>query len=354
MAQRRPGRLLIAALPAALAAALAALAPATARADEPRPGARPRATAIGALAPMPRNHADGDGVFERDAVELSPAKGVRITAVAIDNRLGDVRIEGHDGKGVVILAYKRATDDETLDRLKVSLIPEPDGPVRIATAIAPAGGELRAIPAGSVRIDIVIRAPRNARVDARVWNGVLELVDMDNGAELDANEGAIRVNNVSGGVIAHAAAADQRFASIFGELETQGIIGDVDLDSVRGDRLEASVHQGSITGRRLVARHVDLRTTDGDIRVSGEAVIGGHYRVASVHGDVEVTFAARGPLRVWARSRDGTVTTTGAISRVEQDGAVTAEWAGHDGDARRAMVELRSRLGNIRFTVGPE
>ena len=39
------------------------------------------------------------------------------------------------------------------------------------------------------------------------------------------------------------------------------------------------------------------------------------------------------------------------MSRLEQDGAITALWAGRSSGARRAMVELRSRHGNIRFTV---
>ena len=71
---------------------------------------------------------DPPAVVERDVVELAPARGVSIKSIDVDNRLGDVRIEGHDRDNISILAIKRAPDMETIERLKVSLVPDPNGP----------------------------------------------------------------------------------------------------------------------------------------------------------------------------------------------------------------------------------
>ena len=103
--------------------------------------------AIGLLILFVAVPAAAEPVVERDVVELSPAKGARIERLEIDNRLGDVRIEGHDRDSISIIAVKRAPDQETVERLKVSLIPDPNGPVSISTALL-AGKESRPIAAG--------------------------------------------------------------------------------------------------------------------------------------------------------------------------------------------------------------
>ena len=291
--------------------------------------------------------ANGDGVFERDTVDMAPANGVAIDDISIENRFGDVRIEGHDGATVMILAYKRAPDDETLNRVKVALVPDPSGPIRIVTTIA-SGTELRPIPSGTVRVDLVVRAPRNAHVNARVWNGGLALVGVDAGGELDANEGKITVSNVSGPVSARNTVGDQVFTSLFGVLEAEGMDGNIALDTVRGTRLDAAVQHGSIVATRIRAKHLALRTTHGDITLRGEVVPDGSYRVSSADGDIEVAFAVKGSLTVWARARAGTVTVPVAMKRRDRDGSVAASWGR---SKRGAAIELRSRHGNIRFAL---
>ena len=106
-------------------------------------------------------------IIETSRVEVQPA-GKAFTKLQIENPLGNVRIEGHDGKSIMIETVKRAPDDDTLDRLRVSLVPDADGTVRITTA-ADTSREAKAQPRQSVAIDLVIRAPRDARIDATRW-----------------------------------------------------------------------------------------------------------------------------------------------------------------------------------------
>lgn len=278
------------------------------------------------------------GVFEDDRVEVAPARQP-ISAVTVDNPLGDLRIEGHDGPGLVILSTKRAPDDGALDRLRVSLIPDTDGTMRIVTAIDPTGP---AVSRSQVRIDLVVRAPRGARIDGRVRDGRLELANMDAGGELDTARGPIIVRNVSGPIYARSLAGAQHFVEVFGTVDAQAISADVSMDTVRGERLVATVHKGRIQGHHIRARHIELRTTEGDIGLDGELVLGGTMAVASVGGAIDVRLRAGGGLRVRADGR--TVTVTGGR---DLGGGL---WAFGPG-AAPAAVELRSRHGLVRFVL---
>ena len=337
---------------AVLAPALAAAEPPAAERPAQATQPAPAAPVLGPFA-VPPDAPARNAVYERDVVEVDPSPGVRITELSVDNRLGAVRIEGHDHESIVISALKRAPDAETLERLKVTLIPDPNGPVRISTSMAP-GPDARPIPGDSVEIELVIRAPRAAQVEAQVWNDRLTLIGMENGAELVANDGEIGVQNASGTIVTHSAAGTQRFVEVVGKVDAQMIHGEVDLAAVRGDRLDASVHEGNIEGRQVLVRQAWVRTVRGNIRIEGHAMAGGQYRIATVRGDIDVMLVASAPISVEAHASAGTVSLPSSLRRSRQprsgmEGAVVGFWPGGRGES--AAVELRSRVGNIRFSL---
>lgn len=287
------------------------------------------------------------GMYERDVVEVAPA--VPVTAIHVDNRLGDIRIEGHDSDKVVISAYKRALDQETLDRLKVTLAPDSSGPVRIAASLS-TGKEARPIPSGSVAVDLVILAPRSARVDARVWDGSVALLGMENGAAVSVNQGDIEVKNASGAIVTHVASGAQTFSEVFGTVDAQSVSGRMDLQVVRGQRLDASVHEGRIDGRGVRVRELALRATRGDIHLRAEIPAGGNYRVATFSGNIQVELSSSTPFDVRARSAKGRVSMAESLAaRMDEDGLVIG--ASSRGKGARAVLELRSRVGNIELAV---
>ncbi len=284
-------------------------------------------------------------MVQRDLVEVSPAKGIRIQLVDIDNRLGDVRIEGHDRDTISILAVKRAPDQETMERLKVSLVPDPTGPVTIHTSLK-AGEEARPIPAGSVRIDLVVLAPRQARVRAQVWKGRVEVKRVDNGAELVTDEGDIDVTQVSGTVTTQSGHGRHTFAQVYGAVDAQSVDGSMDLDLVRGDRLDAVVHMGDVSARRIRVRDLSVRITRGSARLEGEAVAGGRYAVASYWGNVEVRFKSKAPMRLRARVRSGEVSLPSRFRRRHGAGGLVTGYASGSGRIP-AELDLRTRQGMI-------
>ncbi len=285
-------------------------------------------------------------LVQRDVVEVSPARGIRIDLVDVDNRLGDVRIEGHDRDSISIMAVKRAPDQETMERLKVSLVPDPNGPVTITTSLK-AGQEARPIPAGSVRIDLVVLAPRRARVRAQVWKGRVEVKGVDNGADLATDDGDIDVSQVSGAVSTQSGHGRHTFAQIDGAVNAQAVNGDMDLDLIRGDRLDAVVHEGDLTGRRIRVRDLSVRITRGNVKLEGEAMAGGHYAVASYWGNVEVRFTRKLPLRVLARARSGQINLPARFRLRRGAGGLVTGYAVGMAGRMPAELDLRTRVGMI-------
>ncbi|HVK72946.1 MAG TPA: DUF4097 family beta strand repeat-containing protein [Kofleriaceae bacterium] len=312
-----------------------------AAADSPPP-ASPAPAPAEPVGPVER---DGE-VVERAELTVAPSKRP-IRSVVIDNQLGDIKVEGHDGDVVSIVSVKHAPDPATLERMRVTLVPDPDGTVRLTTNIADAR-ERRPAALATLRIDLTIRVPRSARVEGRVGRGSLEVANVDAGAELDAGAGKIAVRNVAGAVRARSVDGDQRFEDVFGSIEAHAIDGDVALDTVRGAALDAQVYDGDIEGRHIASREVRLYAIRGNIRVATESQPGGVIVVTSLRGKVDVHVRAIGRLAVRARA-GGTLSWAGPA-------ATPGRWIdsqfGQAGQAgSNGSVRLESRYGDVAFTL---
>lgn len=285
------------------------------------------------------------GSSEHARLELAPA-GHAFKALQIENPLGDIKVEGYDGNAIMIETVKHAPDDEALERLRVSLVPNPDGTVRITTT-ADKPPEARPVARSAVRIDLVIRAPRNAHVDATVAAGKLEVVNMDGGGELDSASGPLSVKNVQGELYTHTVSGATTLAQVFGSVDAATISADMDLDTIAGEKLIASANKGRIAGRRVRAREVELTTTEGRIMLEAEAALHGRLVVSSLRGDVEVHLHRHGPLVLRAR---GTKVDLGQQQTVHPQPNGWSETTIGQGD-QPALVELRSTYGMVQFTV---
>jgi hypothetical protein len=320
---------------------LAILVVAAPAAAEPARATEPAAAPATRPPPVPAN------VRERARLSIEPA-GHAITRLSIENPLGDVKVEGYDGAALQIETHKFAPDDDALDRLHISLVPNPDGTVTIRTT-ADGGKEVRPVARGAVRIDLVIRAPRDARVEAAVGSGTLEVTNMDAGGDLDTGSGPISVRNVQGEVLTHSVSGATRLVQVFGSVDAQTLSSDVDLDTIGGDRLVASVHHGRIEGRRVRARDVELTTTEGRIVLEAEAALRGHLVVSSFKGDVEVQLRRHGAVVVRAH---GTKVDLGGPVRTQPNGWVESSLGVGDNAAfETALVEIRAAQGNVKFAI---
>jgi hypothetical protein len=288
-------------------------------------------------------------LVERDNVEIAPAPQVTIHTVEIDNRLGDITVIGRDGPGISLSVVKRAPDEETLERLKVNLVPDPAGIVRISSALL-VGKETRPIAAGTVRVDIQIHAPRAAATRARAWNGKLGVTGMHNGAELMAHDGDIVVTNVRGTVATTSMRGRQQLTGVTGSVRADDTYGDLALDEIRGESLAARVHRGTVTATRIRTQTVAITTTFGDIHFRGELLAGGHYELRSYRGNVHAR--TTGAFRVDAYSRDGVVEPVLELGSATRDGGrLVGSWGASEAPA---VLLLSSAAGRVVFGLASE
>ncbi len=292
----------------------------------------------------------GDGaVVERDVIEVGAPQGRSLHEVAVDNRLGDVHIVGGDRESARVVAIKRAPDRELIERLKVTLTPDPSGVLYIDTAVAEGEGTVP-MPAEAVALDLVIETPRDMHARVDIWRGRVRARDLDAGAELAASRGDIEVENVAGPVTARLVRGEQAFRVIFGAVDARGVEGEIVLHTVRGERLGVALHDGDVRGHGVAADELSILTTRGDIHLRGEATGGGLLQIASHEGSLDVRLEAEGPLALRASSRRGAVDVTGAGVRGGM--ASPGRYLGVvPGDGDPALVELSSRIGNVRFAV---
>ena len=322
------------------AAVLLAAAAGSASAD-PKPAPRPKSDCTLPAAAL----SSKTGASESSGLDLSPS-GHPFTHLVIDNPLGNVTVEGYDGTAIHIETRKHAPDDDTLERLRVSLIPSADGTVRI-TSTADGGREVRPVARGAVRVDLFIRAPRNAHVEAAASAGKLDIANLDAGGDLDTASGPISVCNVAGEVFTHSLTGATRLQQVFGSVDAQAVQADVELDMIAGERLVATVDRGSIAGRRVRSRDVQLTTTDGRIHLEAELALHGRVSAASLGGDVDVRLRRHGGMIVRAQ---GAKVDLGALGMplVLADGWRQVTLGAADA---AAMVELRSQHGNVQFVI---
>lgn len=286
-------------------------------------------------------------IVERARFEIQPS-GTAFKEIAIENPLGDVRVEGYDGTAIQVETHKHGPNDEAIDRLRVTLVPNPDGTVRMKTT-ADGGPEYARLARGQVRIDLIVRAPREARIAAVSSSGALEVVNMDAGGDLDTASGSITVRNVAGELTTHSVSGPTSLTQVFGSVDAQIISNDLALDSIGGERLIASVNHGKIEGRRIRSRNLELSTMDGKIVLEGEASMRGHFVISSLKGDIDVKLRRNGLLVVRGR---GMKVNFGATTKTQTrpDGWVEAQ-LGMASSAPPALVELRSRHGIVQFAI---
>lgn len=285
-------------------------------------------------------------IVERARLEIQPA-GRAFKQITIENPLGDVRVEGYDGTAIQIETRKQGPNEEAIDRLRVSLVPNPDGTVRMKTT-ADGGPESTPLARSSVRIDLIVRAPREARIEAVSSSGQLEVSNMDAGGDLDTSSGKITVRNVAGELSTHSVSGATSLSQVFGSVDAQILHNDLALDSIGGERLVASVNQGKIEGRRVRSRNIELTTMRGNIVFEGEASLRGRFVISSLKGDIDVKLRRNGVLVVRGR---GAKVHLGALAKTRPDGWLEASHGQMVANATPATVELSARQGTVDFRL---
>jgi hypothetical protein len=172
-------------------------------------------------------------------------------------------------------------------RIQVEML---GGQIRIRSGVY-VRGVFRPLPPAAgdgAGIELSIDAPRDVRLAARTWAGDVEASGFRAGAELASTGGEVRARDITGPVHTNADFGRQRLASIRGSVDAHTLKGDMDLDTVDGEIVDARVAEGQITARDLHAAMVRLFSTAGGIVLIGTLQPGGRYELTALDGDVQL------------------------------------------------------------------
>jgi hypothetical protein len=207
----------------------------------------------------------------------------------IESPMGGLRVNAWDKPQVRITSRKHARDAATLEKLRIQ-VEMHDGQVRIRSGVY-VRGVFKPIPPAAgegAGIDLSVDAPKSVHLAARTWSGNVEASGFRAGAELSSTGGEVRARDIDGPVHTNADFGRQRLESIHGNVDAHTLKGDMDLDSLSGDEVDARVAEGQITARDLHAAMVRLLSTAGGIILIGTLQPGGRYELTTLDGDIQL------------------------------------------------------------------
>jgi len=137
------------------------------------------------------------------------------------------------------------------------------------------------------KAEITITAPAMADIDFDTSNGDVEAAGVEGSGRIHTSNGKIVLRNMKG------------------DFDGRTSNGDLDVDTVEGTvTLETS--NGDVVVHGLKGE-VDVNTSNGRISISGEIVPGGHNRLSTSNGDVDVTFLGTASVNLDASTSNGKV-----------------------------------------------
>jgi DUF4097 and DUF4098 domain-containing protein YvlB len=163
------------------------------------------------------------------------------SALAVDGRVGDIRIEGTDRSDVRLVTKERRS---VFGRPHVKIRYE-NGRLRLdshCSGVNPFGD--------NCTVSYQLEVPRDIAVHLETAAGDLHAKDLHGPADLSTSAGDVHVTDVDGQT-----------------LRVHSTSGDVDADSAAPD-IDASTTSGDVHVRARAARNVRAQTTAGDVHLS--------------------------------------------------------------------------------------
>ncbi len=273
--------------------------------------------------------------------------------LSIQNTNGDIDIQGHERKDVVVRATKRVKAgsreeaEEWSEKVNISIDQREKGlfiEVRMPQGWSGSLGSLLTRifeRKPSVRVDFEILSPPWVEVSAasvsgdifissmgrhvlvEVVSGDIEIMDVDANVSIDAVSGDIDLENIAGDVVIDAVSSDIEMADVDGNVTIDltsgdvvgsgvggactidGTSGDMTLKDVHGD-VRIDVTSGDI---EVQQRRGDLwiDTSSGDVSVETVVQKDGRYRVDTASGQVTFRIPATSSCTVDLETSGGTI-----------------------------------------------
>ena len=193
--------------------------------------------------------------------------------------------------------------------------------------------------------DLVLQVPLRADLDIQ---SVSADIDVDGVAP-----GHLRIDTVSGKVVAAAAPQHADINSVSGDLRVTFNSADVKVETVSGDvalggRLNGQVHGETVSGKLSInsagerVRWLSIGTISGEVTVRAGLADEGEIKSESVSGDIHLYLPKTLSARVSAESFNGTLRAPGAEIRKEGFGPGSSLEQSYGNGAGKIRIETFS------------
>jgi hypothetical protein len=270
------------------------------------------------------------GAVARGALDgrevVVPVQGAE--RVRIDNPLGNVVIRAWSRpESIHILAEKRAASPAGLERLRVHCTAFASGEIAIETRVD-LGGRERALPLIASGVDLVVEVPPELEVAVKTFGGNISASGLRSATRLETTGGRIQISDVRGRVVTRQLRGGQSIAAVDGDVDLDGVEGQMRLERVGGARIEVRIVDGDIRAEDLRSDQVLLASTLGDVVLVGIVRPHAHYDLRSYQGEVHLGVTSA-PVGFELRVRSG----------LPMSSLLALETTWRQGDRLRALVE---------------
>jgi len=261
--------------------------------------------------------------------------------ISVENSNGSIEISGWDQNTVDISGTKYARTPELRDALKIEIDHTADA-VDIRT-VRPS--ERR----GNMGARYIIKVPRRTQLERIASsNGSIHALDVEGPARLKTSNGAVRVENLRGGLNVETSNGSIEVRNVDGGATLHTNNGRVRAEEVRGS-LEADTSNGGINVQLIkpeAGRPIKLETSNGPVELTMEAVNHNDIRVTTSNGGITLHLPSALGANLTAHAANSSISTEfdvatqGTLDKHHLDGTI-----GSGGP----QIDLNTSNGSIRL-----
>lgn len=247
--------------------------------------------------------------FKQPALAYS-VEGQSIRELAVRNRNGNVSIRSGNvadvevERTVIVSSLPREEAERMADQSRVDIVESAAEHVL----------RIEGVPARSaaneqlVRIDLSITIPDEAawKVDVQLGDGLIDIRELRGAVAAETRSGSIQIAHIEDSVQARTWDGDIVVKGIRQDLIADTARGEIIIHDIEGN-VTADTKSGDIDISR-VGRSVQAETLSGDVLVESE-IVGGHWKLLSLAGDMTVHLPDNADAKVSARNTFGDITS---------------------------------------------
>jgi hypothetical protein len=266
--------------------------------------------------------------------------------ISLRNIVGDIIVKAGSGREATLeitrVSRGRTEADAKLGLEKVTVAVDVRG--EHATVEAKYPEDKR--PPYAVSVSYNVTAPAGTGVALDTISGHLSVTGLQGDVSAHAISGHVELTGCSKVSSARTTSGDIVLSNVqsAGDLEVEGISGDLHLTNIKARRVSASVISGTITASDVQAEGATLGTISGDITYSGAVTSKGRYEFKAHSGTVKLGLT--GGFDLEARTFSGSVKADAALNMSSTTGNTAKSIHGTAGNGG-AMVLATTFSGSV-------